>query len=107
MDEKFANHLELNKKLIKQDRTNKITNEKDTRSSILNLAKLQGCLPEAKQIFSYYDNLLSNCTNKVEQKHIALTGIAELHKLLNVQGELLVDGVEVLPAIGEVRDFRI
>jgi hypothetical protein len=107
MDERFAKQLEDNKTLIKKDKSNKITNEKDTRKGILDLAKRQGCFQEAKQILDKYDILLSNCSNEVEKKHIALNGIAEIHKLLNVQGELLVNGVEILPAIGEVRDFRI
>ena len=107
MDERFAKQLEVNKTLIKNDRKNKITGEKDTRKGILDLAKKQGCFQEAKQILGKYDNLLSNCNNEVERKHIALNGISEIHKLLNVQGELLVDGVEILSAIGEVREFRI
>ena len=100
-----AMQLEENKKLLKKMKGNKIQNEGDTRKFILSLAKLQGSDGEAVKIFQKYDSLLHKCTNPIEKKHIAIMGIAELHKLLNVQGALVVDGVEILPAIGEIRDI--
>jgi hypothetical protein len=107
MDERFAKQLEINKFLIKNDKSNKVRSEKNTRNGILDLAKRQGCFQEAKQILDKYDFLLSSCSNEIERKHIALNGISEIHRLLNVQGELLVDGVEILPAIGEVKEFVV
>lgn len=100
-----AEILESNKKLIKQMKSSSVQNEAKTRQYVMNLAKLQGSDGEAKKIFNKYDKLLANCTNPVEKKHIAVMGIAELHKLLNVQGALIVDGVEILPAIGEIKDI--
>jgi hypothetical protein len=96
--------LEVNKQIIKKN-NKKIQNEKNTRKHILDLAKLQGCYNEAKQIMEKYDRLLTSCTDQKERKHIAIMGIAELHRLMNVQGPLIINGVEVLPAIGEIRDI--
>lgn len=107
MDQKLASQLETNKILITKDKANKISNEQGTRQYILSLAKLQGCEMEACKIMDKYDGLLRNCTNSIEKKHIALNGITELHKLLNIQGELNINGVEVLPAIGEVREIIV
>lgn len=100
-----AEILENNKKIIKEMKNSKIKNEAQTRQYILNLAKLQGSDGEVKKVMIKYDTLLQGCTNPVEKKHIAIMGIAEIHKLLNVQGALVVDGVEILPAIGEIKDI--
>lgn len=107
MDEKMARQLETNKKLIQQNDSKKITGEQRTRQYILSLAKLQGQEQKAVEILDKYDKLLHNCTNPVEKKHIALNGIAELHNLLNVQGELNINGIEVLPAKGETREILV
>jgi len=96
--------LERNKQIIKKT-NRKVQNEKNTRKHILELAKLQGCDHEARQIMEKYDRLLAGCADAKEKKHIAIMGIAELHKLMNVQGPLIINGVEVLPAIGEIRDI--
>jgi hypothetical protein len=100
-----ATQLENNKKIIKKQHGKKVQNEINTRKYILELAQLQGCYGEAKIIMDKYDKLLIGCTNPIEKKHIAIMGVAELHKLLNVQGALVINGVEILPAIGEIRDI--
>lgn len=96
--------LETNKQIIRKT-NKKIQNEKNTRKHILDLAKLQGCHNEAKIIMEKYDKLLAGCSDEKERKHIAIMGIAELHKLMNVQGPLIINGIEVLPAVGEIRDI--
>ena len=99
-----AQILESNKKLLKQH-NKKIQKEQHTRKYILELATLQGCYGEAVQIMDKYDRLLAGCTDVAERKHIAIMGITELHKLLNVQGALIVNGVEILPAIGKLQEI--
>lgn len=97
MDEKMARQLETNKKLIQQHDPKHIMHEDKFRSELLNLARMQGCENELKQILNKYDSLIRGCTNPIEKKDIALNGIAEIHRLLNVSGGLSVDGVEILP----------
>jgi len=97
MDEKIAKHLETNKKLIQQHDSKSITKEDKFRSELLNLARKQGCENELKQTLDKYDSLIRGCTNPIEKKDIALNGIVEIHRLLNVSGALSVDGVEILP----------
>lgn len=93
----MARHLETNKKLIQQNESKNITKEDKFRSELLNLARAQGCENELKQMLDKYDSLIRGCTNPIEKKDIALNGIVEIHRLLNVSGALVVDGVEVLP----------
>lgn len=90
--------MELNKQIMKKS-GKPIASENDSRKAVLSLAKTQGCYNEALKIFENYDRLLRGCTNDLERKQIAVMGIAELHKLLNVSGALVVDGIEILPAI--------
>ena len=99
-----ASLLEQNKNYIKQV-NKKVQPEDKTIKYVLELAKLQGSDGEARKIFDRYDRLLMNCSNQVERKHISVMGIAELHRLLNVQGALVVNGVEILPAIGEIKEI--
>lgn len=94
---KSADVLEYNKKLITKEKQPKIQTEKATRYYIMELAKLQGCEGEVQKIFDRTDRLLRNCSNSVERKHIAIMSIAELHKLLNMQKELVIDGMEIIP----------
>ena len=98
---KQHNQMELNRKAILK-KARKITPEDKQRQNILKLARAQGCEMDVINIFNRYDNLLKNCKNSEEYQHIAIMGITELHKLLNVQGELNVNGMEVLPAKGEI-----
>ena len=75
-----------------------VVNEQETWSKIFILARAQGCLPEARTVYQKYDRLLKRCTSQKEFDEIATLGIAEMHKLLNVQGGLSIDGKEILPA---------
>ena len=103
MDQKTAMQMEANKRAIFET-SNKIKSEQEFRSSLLSLAEAQGCRMELQQILDRYTNLLKGCNNPVERKHISVMGLAEVHKLLNAQGALVVDGVEILPAIGELKE---
>jgi hypothetical protein len=76
-----------------------IKSEAETRKNLLNVAKMQGCDGELIELFNKYDRLLKECKNNIEAKHIKLLGISEIHRLLNVQGPLVINGVEVLPAL--------
>jgi hypothetical protein len=96
MNEKTAKLMETNKKLIKQNEKH-IVNEAQSRKNMLDLAEKQGCKGEAQAILDRTDKLLYNCSNLIERKHITVMAVAELHRLLNVQGGLSVDGVEVIP----------
>ena len=95
--------MELSKQEIKQK--HKIKPEQKMRKDLLGVAKMQGCDRELQIIFNRYDKMLSHCQNEEEKQQIAIMGIAEVHKLLNVQGALNVNGYEILPAIGKVRDI--
>ena len=97
MDEKLARQMVTNQTLIKQNEK-KIVSEAKSRKNLLELAETQGCKGEVQAILDRTDKLLYNCSNLVERKHITIMAIAELHKLLNVQGGLSVDGVEIIPA---------
>lgn len=78
--------------------TKKIKNEDKLRKELLHLAKLQGCEAELRQIFQRYDTLLKSCQNAEEAQQIGIMGVAEVHKLLNMQGALNVNGFEILPS---------
>ena len=103
MDQKTAMQMEANKQAIFET-SGKITSEQDFRRSLLSLAAAQGCSMELQIIFDRYTRLLQGCTNQMERKHISVMGLAEVHKLLNAQGALVVNGVEILPAIGELKE---
>lgn len=96
--------LEQNKRLMKKNLGDKISSEATTRHALFKLAKLQGSDGELRKIMERYDKLLAGCSNQKEQKQISIMGIAEIHRLLNVQGALVVDGVEILPALKEIED---
>ncbi len=70
----------------------KITPEAVFRDKILNMAEKMGCRQDVQQHFDKYDRLLRNCSNDIERKHIAHLGIAELHRLLDCRGSLVVGG---------------
>jgi hypothetical protein len=97
-----AQDLEMNKRLMKKNLGKRLHNEAVTRKQIMDVAKLQGSDGEAKKIFELYDRLLLNNTNPEERQQIAIMGAAEIHKLLNVQGALIVDGFEIIPALKEI-----
>lgn len=98
---KQHDQMEQNKKAIRKH-SRKITPEEKQRHIILRLAKAQGCEQDVLNIFARYDNLLKSCKSPEEHQHIAIMGITELHKLLNMQGELNVNGMEILPAKGKI-----
>jgi hypothetical protein len=76
----------------------KIKSERETRRDILLLAKEHGCEKDIMIIFDKYDKALHKCTNEQERKHIAHCGAAELHKFFYCKGNLVIDGIEILPA---------
>ncbi len=76
----------------------KIPNEQQSRAGLLAKARALHCEGEVKSILEKYDRALKNCTNETERRHIAHTGIAELHNFFYCRGNLVVDGVELIPA---------
>ena len=91
-------------KFLKEERKvnkPKIKPEHQTRKEILELARFQNCEIDVRAIFDKYDRILLNCKNDIERKHIAVMAIAELHNALNVTGELIVNGVELIPSSEE------
>lgn len=72
--------------------------EQETRKRLLATAKKLNCEKDVLAIMDKYDRALLNCTNEEERKHIAHTGIVELHKFFYCHGNLVVDGIELLPA---------
>lgn len=96
--------MNANKKAILES-GKKITPEQKQRMEILTLAKAQGCEPDLRNLFERYDKLLKNCNSDEERQVIAVMGIAELNKLLNVQAALVINGVEVMPAKGEIKEI--
>ena len=76
--------------------------EDKMRAAVMRRAKLLGCEQEAKNIFIKYDDLLRRCSNPIERKHLSITAIAELHQLFDCRGELVINGVEVLPATDDL-----
>jgi len=79
--------------------------EKQMRQRILNVAKSRGedCYMQVKLTMEKYDRLYKNCKNKVERDHIGVMAIAELHKLLDCAGPLIVNNEEILPGS---KDFK-
>ena len=75
----------------------KITSEVQFRRNVLGLAKRLGCDIEVKMIMDRYDNILKQCTNPIERKHIAIMGISEIHKIMDCRGALVVDGQLIIP----------
>lgn len=75
----------------------KTKNEKEMRKTVLNMAKLLGCVPEVQAIFTKYDDLLSRAIDVNERYHIGLAGVKELHTLMGMRGALIVNGQIILP----------
>ncbi|HVI42063.1 MAG TPA: hypothetical protein VM577_15535 [Anaerovoracaceae bacterium] len=73
--------------------------EVEMRRNILNHAKSMGFEGDIQKIFDRYDNLLKNCTNPEEKYQIQIMAVAELHKAMCCPGALIIDGVEILPAM--------
>jgi hypothetical protein len=85
----------------KKEQENKIASEAEMRKGILALAKRLNFEGDVRAIFARYDNLLRGCTNQQERKAISIMGIAELHRLLHCQGELVINGEEIIPAASD------
>ena len=97
MDKETIKLMNNNRKLIKQYDGDKIKGEAESRRNMLSVAKAQGCEGEVRQILERTDKLLYNCSNPVEKQQIIILATTELYRLLNVQGGLIMDGVELIP----------
>lgn len=71
--------------------------EKETRASIMNLARQQGVEAQAEKIWNKYEDAVKGAKSEMERHHIAACGLAELHRLIGCVGALVVDGVEIIP----------
>ena len=72
-------------------------NEQKSRADLFATARELGCEQEVKLILEKYERAMLKCTNDQEREHIAITGLAEIHKLMGVRGPLVVNGREILP----------
>jgi hypothetical protein len=74
--------------------------EEQTRQGILNHAKYLGIDAfEVNKIFDRYDNLIKSATTDEQRKQIAAMGAAEIHKLLDCTGPLVLDGEVVIDGV--------
>lgn len=78
--------------------------EDETRRRVLAMAKRFNCEIDVLQIMEKYDRLLKKCSNEMERKHIAHTGLIELHKFFYCKGALIVDDTVLLPAEPDFKD---
>jgi hypothetical protein len=83
--------------LLKNNKKSVMT-EGQTINSILKLAREQGVEDKVKGLIIKFQNAIKGAKNEYERKHIAAMGIAEIHKSIGCVGDLVVDGVEILPA---------
>lgn len=82
--------------------------EAETRANILAKAALLGVpKQEVISVFNEFDNLLKTATNEAQRQQIANMGAAKLHKLLMVRGPLVMDGVEVIPAMPDFDEAEL
>jgi len=73
--------------------------EQETRQGILATAVRMGIPKEdVIAVFNKYDNLLKSATTEEQRQQISYMGAAELHKLLGVKSELVIDGKLIIPA---------
>lgn len=84
--------------LTQMDLNNKVMPEAEFRKKMLDWAKVYGCDTEVRIILNKYDKILIQCTNEQERKQIAIMGLAEIHKIMDCYGALVVDGQEIIPA---------
>lgn len=77
---------------------NKTMPEAEFRRKILATAKHYGCDIEVRQIFNRYDKLLASTQDPISRKQISIMGIAEIHKIMDCYGALVIDGKEIIPA---------
>lgn len=75
----------------------KSKSEKEMRATIMNMAKILGCVQEVKDIFTKYDNLLKTTTDPMERYQMGLAGVKELHVLMGMRGALIVNDQIIIP----------
>lgn len=73
--------------------------EKETKTRVLALARMYGVEEQALKIMEKYDDAVKGAKDENERHHIAVCGLVELHNLIGCVGPLIVDGVEILPAM--------
>ncbi len=73
--------------------------ERETKERVLAMARKYGVEEQALKIINKYDDAVKGAKNEAERHHIAVCGLAELHQLIGCVGPLVVDGVEILPAV--------
>ena len=78
-------------------RRNKFMSERDTIKTILSLAREQGCEDKVRKLIESFQNAVRGAKTPIERHQIAAMGIAEIHKAIGCVGELVVDGVGILP----------
>jgi len=81
-----------------------VTSEENTIKSILSLARAQGVEEKVKKLISTFQVAVKGAKSENERKQIAALGLAESHKTIGCVGELVVDGVEILPADTSYQD---
>ena len=77
--------------------TRKFKSERETIKIILQLARQQGCEDKVKKLIDKFQNAVKGARSDFERHQIASMGIAEIHKTIGCVGELVVDGVGILP----------
>ena len=75
----------------------KIKSERETVRLILQLARQQGCEDKVRKLLERFQNAVKGARSDIERHQIAAMGIAEIHKTIGCVGELVVDGVGILP----------
>lgn len=76
----------------------KLMSEKETKASIIELARKNGCEDKVKKIIYNFEEAVKTAATEEEAKQLAVLGLVELHKTIGCVGALIIDGVEVLPA---------
>jgi len=75
----------------------KFISENETIKVILHLARQQGCEDKVRKLLEKFQNAVKGAKTPLERHQIAAMGIAEIHKTIGCVGELVVDGVGILP----------
>jgi hypothetical protein len=77
--------------------TRRIQSERETVRIILQLARQQGCEDKVRKLLERFQSAVKGAKSDLERHQIAAMGIAEIHKTIGCVGELVVDGVGILP----------
>lgn len=88
----------INKEGVLAEFNDKIMPEQEFRMRVLKSCEKYGCRAEVQQIMDRYDQMLSRCTNQREREQIAIMGNAEIHKMMDCYGSLVINGKEIIPA---------